>query len=430
MKLRWLLINLNVNVLLGTIDGAAFGAPADPFRVHNEIVPEIGIGVDVWTLLDWKRWKTAMMRQTQIDLRRRDSARRHRPQRAPGVGLVGIWQGGRSSPGSTAATCSSCTSKYRQDPSSVDAETRAFFERWTPPAEDATAAVPEGLALREDRRRRQPGPVDPAVRAPGGPARSARQPADRAIRRCCPKPTASRRPSCDGLPASLVSSPLVRGAPRTCSRSSRRSAASTARRPATTSSHVFVPEERRLAAPGGRVRPLPRAGRSDRSGRAARSADAGRGVRALPPAHVSRQDALLDRGARHARADPRRGDWRRGRSRHAQHPHRHGAPRAPQRHGARAREAVRADARRVQGSGLVAHVPRGHGVDRRREVPRRRAPRDQGRTPDGRGRLDAAEPEPSRGGRSRRRRHGAGGRDDGRTSPARRVSIRTRACRS
>ena len=49
-NLSWLLVNVNVNVLLGTIHGADFGAPADPFRVHNDIVPEIGIGVDVATL--------------------------------------------------------------------------------------------------------------------------------------------------------------------------------------------------------------------------------------------------------------------------------------------------------------------------------------------------------------------------------------------
>ena len=31
--------------------------------------------------------------------------------------------------------------KYRQDPSSVDAETRAFFEQWTPPDEDRPLAI-------------------------------------------------------------------------------------------------------------------------------------------------------------------------------------------------------------------------------------------------------------------------------------------------
>ena len=64
---------------------------------------------------------------------------------------------------------------------------------------------------------------------------------------------------------------------------------------------------------------------------------------------------------------------------HPAHPDRHGAPRPAERAGARAEQAVRADPRRVQGSGVVAQLPRGHGVDRRREVPRRRAPRDHGR---------------------------------------------------
>src|SRR4030095_10791624 len=30
--------------------------------------------------------------------------------------------------------------KYRRDPASVDAETRALFEKWTPPAQDDTSA--------------------------------------------------------------------------------------------------------------------------------------------------------------------------------------------------------------------------------------------------------------------------------------------------
>jgi 2-oxoglutarate dehydrogenase E1 component len=37
--------------------------------------------------------------------------------------------------------------KYRQDPSAVDAETRALFERWTPPAD--SAPVTEGIALQK-----------------------------------------------------------------------------------------------------------------------------------------------------------------------------------------------------------------------------------------------------------------------------------------
>ena len=39
---------------------------------------------------------------------------------------------------------SNSTEKYRNDPASVDAETRAVFEQWTPPAE--SAAVPDGVA--------------------------------------------------------------------------------------------------------------------------------------------------------------------------------------------------------------------------------------------------------------------------------------------
>ena len=38
--------------------------------------------------------------------------------------------------------------KYRQDPSSVDAETRALFDRWTPPADEPPPA-PEGLSVQK-----------------------------------------------------------------------------------------------------------------------------------------------------------------------------------------------------------------------------------------------------------------------------------------
>ena len=38
--------------------------------------------------------------------------------------------------------------KYRRDPSSVDAETRAIFERWTPPADEAPS-VPDGLSVQK-----------------------------------------------------------------------------------------------------------------------------------------------------------------------------------------------------------------------------------------------------------------------------------------
>jgi 2-oxoglutarate dehydrogenase E1 component len=39
--------------------------------------------------------------------------------------------------------------KYRQDPSSVDAETRAFFEQWTPPAEDRPLAIASGVDVQK-----------------------------------------------------------------------------------------------------------------------------------------------------------------------------------------------------------------------------------------------------------------------------------------
>ena len=163
-----------------------------------------------------------------------------------------------------------------------------------------------------------------------------------------------------------------------------------------------------MAAAGVGAGTLPRTGRPDRSRCAARPAVASGGFRAFSPAHVSGQDALLDRGARHARARARRSDCRVRRGRHPADSDRHGAPRPAERDGARAEQAVRADPGRVQGSRL-AHLPRGHGVDRRRQIPRRCAPRDPGRGGDGSRRVDAAQPEPSRGGRSDRRGYGARG---------------------
>ena len=156
----------------------------------------------------------------------------------------------------------------------------------------------------------------------------------------------------------------------------------------------------RVAAAGGRVRALRVAHRPDRPAGAARAADRGGDVRAVPAAHVPGQDALLDRGARHAGAAPRRGHRRGGRGGHQAGRDRHGAPRAPQRDGARAAQALRRDPHRVQGPGALAHLPRGHGVDRRREVPPRGAPRDPRRPRGGSRRVDAAEPEPPRGDRS------------------------------
>ena len=69
----------------------------------------------------------------------------------------------------------------------------------------------------------------------------------------------------------------------------------------------------RLAAPGRRVRPIPARPWTPITPRPPCSIGItpGRGVRALPAPHVPGQDALLDRGARHAGADPRRDHPRR-----------------------------------------------------------------------------------------------------------------------
>lgn len=47
----WLLLEINWLLLLGTIDGADFGAPADPWRTHNESKLEVGLSLDLYRLL-------------------------------------------------------------------------------------------------------------------------------------------------------------------------------------------------------------------------------------------------------------------------------------------------------------------------------------------------------------------------------------------
>ena len=268
--------------------------------------------------------------------------------------------------------------RYRQNPARSTTR-RGRFSRTgrRRPTRMPRRAGGFGTPAAEDRRRGEPGAVDPALRPPRRAARSARRASPSAIRRCSPRPTASPTTTC---------ARCRRAWPRRCWRecrdgaraSSRRCAASTVRPPATTTRTCSC---RRSASGCARRR------RPDGSARPADPIDPTalldrltqvEVVRALPASHVPRQDALLDRRARHAGAGARRGDRRSGRSRHRQHPDRHGAPRPPERDGARAQQAVRADPGGVQGSG-VAHLPRGHGVDRRREVSRRRAARDQGR---------------------------------------------------
>ena len=87
--------------------------------------------------------------------------------------------------------------KYRNDPASVDPETRAMFEQWTPPAE--SAAVPDGVAydkivgaarLAQSIRRygHLAAKLDPLGLAS----------AESVIRRCCRKPTTSPKTICGG----------------------------------------------------------------------------------------------------------------------------------------------------------------------------------------------------------------------------------------
>ena len=94
-------------------------------------------------------------------------------------------------------------------------------------------------------------------------------------------------------------------------------------------------------------------------------------------------------------------------------------------------QAVRADPRGVQGSGPQRARARRRAVERRREVPpRARRARSSGGEAGGPGRLDAAEPEPSRGDQSRCSRAWRARRAPTPVSPARRCSIPTPCCRS
>ena len=247
--------------------------------------------------------------------------------------------------------------RYRRDPSSVDAATRELFQQWTPPAADidepdrrvsgdSLHKVVGAVNLAQSIRRygHLAAQLDPlGLRKPlGDPS-------------LLPENHGITDEDLRALPASLIPSPLGedattmydagRGAPPDLLLDDRLRLRARVRAGGAA-----------LAAPRGGVRPVPRAGRSDRSGRAARSADAGRGVRAVPAPHVPRQDALLDRGLDMLVPDPRRGDRRIGGSRHPAHPDRHGASRPAERDGARAEQAVRADPGRVQGSGLLARA--------------------------------------------------------------------------
>ncbi len=132
----------------------------------------------------------------------------------------------------------------------------------------------------------------------------------------CPNRTASPRPTCAVCPPRSIKGPAAEGAKSMWDviERLRKIYCSTT---GYDIAHIFVPEERiwlreaietgRFIAPADPIDPH----------RAARPAHAGRSLRAIPAPDVSRQDALLDRRARHARADARRGDRGGGRGRHA-----------------------------------------------------------------------------------------------------------------
>ena len=166
---------------------------------------------------------------------------------------------GRSSAGSIAAMFSSSTRSTAENPSSVDAETRALFERWTPPS------------ARGDHRLRAAGaiPLEKVVGAvnlaesirryghlAAGSTRSAARPpiGDPSLLAATHGVTDEDLRS---LPANLVAGPLD-GATTAYDaiESLRRIYCSTT---GYDYAHVFVPEEREWLRAGGRARPVPRA---------------------------------------------------------------------------------------------------------------------------------------------------------------------------
>ena len=157
-----------------------------------------------------------------------------RPEQAGAWGrIIKIWQGGRTSLGSTAATYSSCTRSTATIRRRSIADTRALFEPWTPPA-DADRTVADGRSLQK---------IVGAVNL----AQSIRRYGHLAAQL---DPLGSRPPLGDpsllasthgvtdedlrALPATLVAGAARRPRRRRRSTRSRRCAASTARRPATT----------------------------------------------------------------------------------------------------------------------------------------------------------------------------------------------------
>ena len=129
-----------------------------------------------------------------------------------------------------------------------------------------------------------------------------------------------------------------------------------------------------VAARGDRVGQVPGSAGDRGAEDAVAAADRGRRARAVHAQGLPRAEAVLDRGARHDRADARRVDPARGHARRARGRDRDGPPRPPQRARSQPRSAVRLDLRRVRG---VVDARGDHddsaGRHRRRQVPPRRA---------------------------------------------------------
>ena len=204
--------------------------------------------------------------------------------------------------------------RYRQNPDSVDPATRKAFESWTPGPADAVSTAGR-LGRHAASRRSSAPPTWPNASAATDIWRRSLDPLGSA-----PVGDPSLAPAAHGitdddlrrLPASLVGGPVAESSANAFEaiEKLRRIYCSTT---GFDYAHVFVPEERewlRHAAESGRFLPPMDAHSAeallDRT-------DAGRGVRALSAPDVPRQDALLDRRARHARADARRDHLRRRR---------------------------------------------------------------------------------------------------------------------
>ncbi len=133
-----------------------------------------------------------------------------------------------------------------------------------------------------------------------------------------------------------------------------------------------------------------------------RAPERGRGVRALPPHEVPRPEALQPRRGRDVDPAARRAVQPRGRRGHRRGDRGNGPPRPAQRARQRDRQVVRADLPRVRGRARSGRHP---GFGRREVPPRRHGEAPFTRRPRG-DPHPRREPQPPRGGGSRRRGHG------------------------